>query len=115
VNVVRLILRLIGSKLNKGSAARFRIFLTVFPLFGFFLFFTEALQVLGFNGDVCFCKFKDTYDEFWGNYLGYDCMVNLKNHYQIIIYIKLIYISINLFFFMVKFMSYKIKIDKTRG
>lgn len=81
MNVVRMVLRFKGSKLNKGSAARFRIFLTISPLFGFFLFFTEAMQVLGFNGDVCFCNFRDTYNEYWGGYIGYDCMVNLKNNY----------------------------------
>lgn len=51
----------IGSKLNKGSAKNLRIFLIVFPLIGFILFFWEAMQVLGFNGDVCFCEFKEAY------------------------------------------------------
>jgi len=39
-------------------------------------------------------------------------MIDLKNNYQIIIYVKLIYMSITLFFFIVQFMQYKIKIDK---
>ena len=77
--------------MHKGFGAYFKKVLAMLPIFGFFLFFYEAINVLSFQGDTCFCNFEEPYKLYWEGYIGYDCMRTLKNQYQIVIYVKLCY------------------------
>ena len=90
---VRMIIMVYGFKLNKGAGACVRLVMGFLPVSCFIMFFVEAIEVLGFDGDVCFCNFETIYKERFFDLQGYDCMKKIRNTYQIAVYVKLVYYS----------------------
>jgi hypothetical protein len=84
-----------GYKMNKGIGLVMKTALALLPLLGLVTFFFEAVTVLGFMGDTCFCRYKEYWQRMDEN--EYFCMDDIGGMYQKLIYIKLVYVSITMF------------------
>mmetsp|Transcript_8489 Transcript_8489/g.14275 ORF Transcript_8489/g.14275 Transcript_8489/m.14275 type:complete len:86 (+) Transcript_8489:174-431(+) len=58
LQAIRHILIIKGVKMKRGIFYKFKLFISILPVFGLFLYLCEVYFVLGFYGDSCFCKFK---------------------------------------------------------
>ena len=70
---------ILGFKMQKGCGKRLRVILAVVPVMGMLLFFFEAMIVLDYRANVCFCRFEVVWDERFDDLQGYDCMWDLNS------------------------------------
>ena len=94
--VITHVLMLYGMKMRKGCGYHMKPVFAFIPLLALIVFFLEIKYVFGFMGDTCFCRFKQAW-----TYIDdspYHCMDDIGNMYRSLVYFKLVFVSISLFF-----------------
>ena len=84
---------ILGFKTSKGFGRKLRVSLAVMPVVGMLLFFFEAMIVLDYRGNVCFCKFEKVYQEKFNDLQGYDCMRELADEYRRVVFARVFWFA----------------------
>ena len=93
LNVMRMLIVILGFKTSKGFGRKLRVSLAVMPVVGMLLFFFEAMIVLDYRGNVCFCKFEKVYQEKFNDLQGYDCMRELADEYRRVVFARVFWFA----------------------